>query len=88
MIFVALSCRFCGCTEDRPCVNRYGETCSWLSVNVCTFCALQRLPEETVRLIAFSLTAHRLAGALPTWPPEVQATIAHEYAARIDHTQP
>jgi hypothetical protein len=32
-------CRFCGCTETTPCVNEWGETCSWVAQDLCSACA-------------------------------------------------
>ena len=33
-------CRICGCTEELPCVDEWGEPCSWsvADPSICTFC--------------------------------------------------
>jgi len=40
-------CRICGCTEAFPCIasGAGSETCSWVSDDLCSFCA-QDLSEE------------------------------------------
>jgi ParB family chromosome partitioning protein len=32
-------CRKCGCTEGTPCINKYGETCHWVGIDLCSACA-------------------------------------------------
>lgn len=34
------SCRVCGCTEERACVDAWGDACSWSDTDpsICTFC--------------------------------------------------
>ena len=34
-----MTCRVCGCTEDNACINGLGQTCSWASPGMCSFCA-------------------------------------------------
>ena len=33
-------CRMCGCTEERACVDVWGDACSWslADPSICTFC--------------------------------------------------
>lgn len=35
-----MKCRVCGCSEDDPCTNVYGDTCSWADgeYDLCSTC--------------------------------------------------
>ena len=32
-------CRYCGCTDDMPCIDEDGYPCSWYDNGCCTACA-------------------------------------------------
>ena len=31
-----MRCKFCGCTDEWPCLSSDGQVCEWLIPNVCT----------------------------------------------------
>jgi len=43
------TCKYCGCTENNPCVNKSGETCCWFAPDVCSFC-YDAWVDENVRI--------------------------------------
>jgi hypothetical protein len=45
------SCRRCGCTNERPCIDFLGIPCAWtrLGDNLCTACASRRERERKLK---------------------------------------
>ena len=33
-----MRCAFCGCTDDDPCIDDWGNACSWISDGLCSEC--------------------------------------------------
>lgn len=38
-------CWFCGCTEDKPCLDSWGKVCHWVKPGLCSSCATGLLEE-------------------------------------------
>ncbi|MEK6935986.1 MAG: hypothetical protein AABW67_04295 [Nanoarchaeota archaeon] len=32
------NCKYCNCTDILPCIDKNGETCSWVLNNICSEC--------------------------------------------------
>ncbi len=34
-----MTCRVCGCTDHRACLDDYGHACHWVEPDLCSVCA-------------------------------------------------
>jgi hypothetical protein len=72
-----MSCRFCGCTEERACFDlRTGEACWWVAPNLCSFC----LASAQVQLVLAAELAHSLAEQLPAYNDAQHAEARRAFA--------
>jgi hypothetical protein len=74
-----MKCRFCGCREHSPCIDHWGNRCAWLTDELCTFCAEERLPGPIVQFIVWAVVARAAANALPHYSSAEHARAAERY---------
>jgi hypothetical protein len=73
------TCRVCGCTDVTPCINGYGEPCSWIESDLCSACAdlgsestVSGPPPESEGMLPLDLVP------LPWWVTESGVVLATE----------
>lgn len=73
-------CRFCGCSEHQPCViRRTGETCAWVTHDLCDFCARKRMPWQTAQFLMLAELAHEIGTEVSEWPVQMREMAREQY---------